>query len=141
MAERQAHEIVDDAREREREIRLGAEDYADEVLGNLEANLDKFLAAVRRGRERLQTPAIGPSDEARRLTVRRASALTRAGLPPAVDWSMRRFNMRSLSLGERNEAARRLFCDVAPFDLGGTEYEVAGGGVDLHLTVSRVGGA
>ena len=46
VAERQAHEIVDDAREREREIRLGAEDYADEVLGNLEVNLDKFLAAV-----------------------------------------------------------------------------------------------
>ena len=36
------------------EVRLGAEDYADEVLGNLEINLDKFLAAVRRGRERLQ---------------------------------------------------------------------------------------
>ena len=60
VAERQAHEIVDDAREREREIRLGAEDYADEVLGNLEVNLDKFLAAVRRGRERLQTPSHRP---------------------------------------------------------------------------------
>ncbi len=35
-------------------MRLGAEDYADEVLGNLEVNLDKFTAAVRRGRERLQ---------------------------------------------------------------------------------------
>jgi len=55
VAERQAHDIVDDAHEREREIRLGAEDYADEVLGNLEVNLDKFLAAVRRGRERLQS--------------------------------------------------------------------------------------
>ena len=54
LAERKAHEIIEDAREREREIRLGAEDYADEVLGNLEVNLDKFLAAVRRGRERLQ---------------------------------------------------------------------------------------
>ncbi len=54
LAEKQAKEIVEDAREREREIRLGAEDYADEVLGNLEVNLEKFLAAVRRGRERLQ---------------------------------------------------------------------------------------
>jgi cell division septum initiation protein DivIVA len=54
ISERQAHDIIEDAREREREIRLGAEDYADEVLGNLELNLDKFLAAVRRGRERLQ---------------------------------------------------------------------------------------
>jgi len=54
LAEKNAQQIVDDARDREREIRLGAEDYADEVLGNLEVNLEKFLAAVRRGRERLQ---------------------------------------------------------------------------------------
>ena len=54
LAERTAHADQEEAREREREIRLGAEDYADEVLGNLELNLDKFLAAVRRGRERLQ---------------------------------------------------------------------------------------
>jgi cell division septum initiation protein DivIVA len=54
LAEKQAKEMAEDAREREREIRLGAEDYADEVLGNLEVNLEKFLAAVRRGRERLQ---------------------------------------------------------------------------------------
>jgi len=52
---------------------------------------------------------------------------------------VRRFNIRSLSLGERSEAERRLFCDVAPFTLGGLEYEVEGGGVDLDLTVSRVG--
>jgi len=54
LADRQAKEIVEEAHEREREIRFGAEDYADEVLGNLEVNLEKFLAAVRRGRERLQ---------------------------------------------------------------------------------------
>jgi vacuolar-type H+-ATPase subunit H len=54
VAEKQAKEIIDESREREREIRLGAEDYADEVLGNLEVNLEKFIAAVRRGRERLQ---------------------------------------------------------------------------------------
>jgi cell division septum initiation protein DivIVA len=54
LAERQAGQILEDAREQERSIRFGAEDYADEVLGNLEVNLDKFLAAVRRGRERLQ---------------------------------------------------------------------------------------
>ncbi len=54
LAEKQAKEIIDEAREREREIRLGAEDYADEVLGNLEVSLEKFIAAVRRGRERLQ---------------------------------------------------------------------------------------
>ena len=54
LAERNAQQIMEDARERERDTRLGAEDYADEVLGNLELNLDKFIGAVRRGRERLQ---------------------------------------------------------------------------------------
>ena len=39
---------------KERQIRLSAEDYADGVLSSLETNLDKFIAAVRRGRERLQ---------------------------------------------------------------------------------------
>jgi cell division septum initiation protein DivIVA len=33
MAEKQASDLLDDARMREREVRLGAEDYADEVLG------------------------------------------------------------------------------------------------------------
>jgi len=54
LAERNAQQIMEDARDRERETRLGAEDYADEVLGNLEINLEKFIGAVRRGRERLQ---------------------------------------------------------------------------------------
>jgi cell division septum initiation protein DivIVA len=54
LAEKNAQQIMEDARDQERQIRLGAEDYADDVLGNLEMNLDKFLAAVRRGRERLQ---------------------------------------------------------------------------------------
>ena len=53
-AERAAEDIVEDARAREREIRLGAEDYADEILNTLEVNLSKFIAAVQRGRERLQ---------------------------------------------------------------------------------------
>ena len=54
QAERAAEDIVEDARVREREIRLGAEDYADEILNTLEVNLSKFIAAVQRGRERLQ---------------------------------------------------------------------------------------
>ena len=53
QAERQAEDIVEEARMREREIRLGAEDYADEILNTLEINLQKFLAAVQRGRDRL----------------------------------------------------------------------------------------
>ena len=54
QAERAAEDIVEDARAREREIRLGAEDYADEILNTLEVNQSKFIAAVQRGRERLQ---------------------------------------------------------------------------------------
>ena len=54
QAERTAEDIIEDARAREREIRLGAEDYADDILNTLEVNLSKFIGAVQRGRERLQ---------------------------------------------------------------------------------------
>jgi len=54
-AKRQAQEIIENARAKEREIRNAAEDYADEMLANLEANLGKLLAAVQRGRDRLQS--------------------------------------------------------------------------------------
>jgi len=53
-AERRAGEIVEKTRTREREIRLGAEDYADDILESLETNLERFSAALRRGRERAQ---------------------------------------------------------------------------------------
>ena len=54
LAEQQAADALDRARQQEREIRLGAEDYADEMLANLEVNLGKLLTAVQRGRDRLQ---------------------------------------------------------------------------------------
>lgn len=54
LAEDKAKELIEAARAREREIRLGAEDYADEMLANLEVNLGKLLSAVQRGRDRLQ---------------------------------------------------------------------------------------
>ena len=54
IAERQAQEIVDEARRQARETRLEMEDWADGILSTLEVNLDKFLQAVKRGRERLQ---------------------------------------------------------------------------------------
>ncbi len=54
LAEKQAQEIVEAAKQKEREIRLSAEDYADEIMANLEVNLGKLLAAVQRGRDRLQ---------------------------------------------------------------------------------------
>ena len=53
IAERQADDIVDDAKRQARETRLEMEDWADSILSTLEVNLDKFLAAVKRGRERL----------------------------------------------------------------------------------------
>src|SRR5439155_377193 len=53
LAERQAGDIVDDARRQARETRLEMEDWADSILSTLEVNLDKFLSAVKRGRERL----------------------------------------------------------------------------------------
>src|SRR5881392_242440 len=53
VAERQAQEIIDDARRQAREMRLEIEDWADGILSTLEVNLDKFLGAVKRGRERL----------------------------------------------------------------------------------------
>jgi len=59
MSEQQAAAILDDARTKEREIRLGAEDYADEMLANLEVNLGKLLTAVQRGRDRLQGKVSG----------------------------------------------------------------------------------
>lgn len=54
LAERKAGDLIESAQAREREIRLGAEDYADEMLANLEVNLGKLLTAVQRGRDRLQ---------------------------------------------------------------------------------------
>jgi cell division septum initiation protein DivIVA len=54
QAERAADEIIEGAHAREREIRLGAEDYADEILDTLELNLTKFIAAIQRGRQRLR---------------------------------------------------------------------------------------
>ena len=41
LAERQAAELLAEARRREREVRLGAEDYADEILSTLETNLGR----------------------------------------------------------------------------------------------------
>ena len=55
LAEQRAQEIVDDAMAREREMRVGAEDYADQILANLETNLDNLLKNVTRCRQRLNS--------------------------------------------------------------------------------------
>ena len=69
LAARPAQEIIDEARRNAREMRLEMEDWADGMLATLETNLDKFLVAVRRGRERLHersqesvVAGIGPVD-------------------------------------------------------------------------------
>src|SRR5919201_1338232 len=51
--DRLLQEAREQARRQARETRLEMEDWADGILATLETNLDKFLTAVRRGRERL----------------------------------------------------------------------------------------
>ncbi|HEX2029583.1 MAG TPA: hypothetical protein VHF25_16485 [Nitriliruptorales bacterium] len=53
-ANREADRIIDDAHEHARQIRLEAEDYVDAKLANFEVVLQKTLAAVERGRQKLR---------------------------------------------------------------------------------------
>lgn len=55
LAEQRAQEVMDDAMAREREMRVGAEDYADQIFANLENNLDNLLKNVTRCRQRLNS--------------------------------------------------------------------------------------
>ena len=55
LAEQRAQEVIDDAMAREREMRVGAEDYADQIFANLETNLDNLLKNVTRCRQRLNS--------------------------------------------------------------------------------------
>jgi hypothetical protein len=71
LAERQAQEVLAEARRHERTVRLGAEDYADTILENLHTNLGKIMVALERGREQLAsrsdertTPATADQDSA-----------------------------------------------------------------------------
>src|ERR671934_197752 len=50
---KERQEMLDEARRQARETRLEMEDWADSILSTLEVNLEKFLTAVKRGRERL----------------------------------------------------------------------------------------
>ena len=71
IAERQAQAIVDEARRTAWETKLEVDDWADGILATLDTNLDRFLSAVRRGRQGLQersqetvVAGIGPNDGA-----------------------------------------------------------------------------
>ena len=53
-AKREVDRMLGEAREQAaRETRLEMEDWADGILSTLEVNLERFLTAVKRGRERL----------------------------------------------------------------------------------------
>ena len=69
IAERQAQDIIDGARRTAWETKLEVDDWADGILATLDANLDRFLSAVRRGRQGLHgrsletvVAGIGPTD-------------------------------------------------------------------------------
>lgn len=58
IAESKATDIVEEAMTREREMRVGAEDYADQIFANLETNLDNLLKNVTRCRSRLNNGSV-----------------------------------------------------------------------------------
>ena len=58
IAEAKATDIVEEAMLREREMRVGAEDYADQIFANLETNLDNLLKNVTRCRARLNNGSV-----------------------------------------------------------------------------------
>ena len=56
-AENKAMEVIEQAYQMAKEIREGADKYADEVLANLEATSTRILRTVKAGRERLNQSA------------------------------------------------------------------------------------
>ena len=117
LAERQAGDIIDDARRQARETRLEMEDWADSILSTLEVNLDKFLIAVKRGRERLHersqetvvagvTGGGGVTSRARTTTTRtRAAVDTYLAVASKRDW--RSYADRPVPAGGRAADPRR----------------------------------
>ncbi|MBV8366640.1 MAG: ATPase [Candidatus Eremiobacteraeota bacterium] len=59
QASERASQIVAQAERQAREIRRGAEEYADGVLSSLDTSLGNALAAVHKGREQLATSLSG----------------------------------------------------------------------------------
>lgn len=53
LAERQAEALVADARRTGRRLRREVDEWLDEIFETLEANLDRFLGAAHRGRQRM----------------------------------------------------------------------------------------
>ena len=76
LAEKQADDIVDDAKRQARETRLEMEDWADSILSTLELNLDKFLDG---GEARPRAAARALAGDGRRGHRPRADRGRRAG--------------------------------------------------------------
>ena len=55
LANQQAEDVLREASDRERDMRFGAEDYADQIFGGLEDTLNKLLSNVTRCRDRLNS--------------------------------------------------------------------------------------
>ena len=58
IAQSQAEQILREAREAERQVRSGAEDYADNVLSHIQNTLETLTDNVHRSRERLNNRGI-----------------------------------------------------------------------------------
>ncbi len=58
ISQQQADTILADARELERQTRMGAEDYADGVFAHVEQSLDTLINNVHRCRERLNSTSL-----------------------------------------------------------------------------------
>lgn len=70
-AEEEAGRILDEARRQGRDVRLGAREYAAEILEKLEANLQKAMAVVRQGIEELGPTRALTEEEVDQESVRR----------------------------------------------------------------------
>ena len=136
LAERQAQEIVDDSRRQARETRLEMEDWADGILSTLEVNLDKFLSAVKRGRERLHersqesvVAGVGPRD------FRPEPARARRRHVLLVGAGVTRFPLRRLRLRPGDEHRDAISIELEPFELGGLRYLPVPHEVEAELTL------
>ena len=107
QAERQAASRSRVGPPREREVRLGAEDYADQILSTLEANLGKFLSAVSVGASSSRRPAQESANQREKGRHRDQHAVG------AV------FNLRSIRLSAGGQNRQMLPVTIASFTVGG----------------------
>ena len=134
QAERAAEDIIEDARAREREIRLGAEDYADEILNTLEVNLSKFIAAVQRGRERLQGKDEQPAEGRTSL----ASAGSFASMAAAIE--VLDTDITQLAVARSPTRRTPSCCTVAALPARSRAPEAGGGRREPPQGADRAGG-